>query len=106
MRDTLIIGGGAAGLYLASLLPDAAILERNEECGRKLLLTGGGRCNYTNTAGPDEMASLFHGNRAFLRKVLYAHPSRDIIRHLERLGIRPEEEGDGRILCLLSGGGF
>ena len=43
-----IIGGGAAGLYLAALYPSATIIEKNAECGRKLLLTGGGRCNFTH----------------------------------------------------------
>ena len=97
MIDTLIIGGGAAGLYLASFHPRSVILERGDECGRKLLLTGGGRCNYTNTAGPEEMALLFNGNKAFIRKVLYAHTSKDIIAHFRTLGITPAEEDRGRI---------
>ena len=97
MIDTLIIGGGAAGLYLASFHPRCVILERGDECGRKLLLTGGGRCNYTNAAGPEEMALLFNGNKAFIRKVLYAHTSKDIIAHFRTLGITPVEEDRGRI---------
>ena len=100
MIDTLIIGGGAAGLYLASLHPNTAILESGKECGRKLLLTGGGRCNYTNTATPEEMADLFNGNKAFIRKVLYAHTSNDIIQHFRTLGIKPKEEDMGRIFPL------
>ena len=96
----MIIGGGAAGLYLASLHPNTAILESGKECGRKLLLTGGGRCNYTNTATPEEMADLFNGNKAFIRKVLYAHTSNDIIQHFRTLGIKPKEEDMGRIFPL------
>lgn len=93
----MVIGGGAAGLYLASLHPGITILERGEECGRKLILTGGGRCNYTNKAEPEEMAAMFHGNKAFIKRVLYAHTSKDIIRHFRELGIKPLEEDSGRI---------
>ncbi len=98
MIGTLIIGGGAAGLYLASFLPNSVILEREGICGRKLLLTGGGRCNYTNAASPEEMAARMNGNKAFIRRVLYSHSSEDIISHMRSLGIEPAEEDNGRIL--------
>lgn len=98
MIGTLIIGGGAAGLYLASFLPVPVILEREGICGRKLLLTGGGRCNYTNAASPEEMAGRMNGNKAFIRRVLYSHSSEDIISHMRSLGIEPAEEDNGRIL--------
>ena len=98
MTDTLIIGGGAAGLYLASFLADPVILERNGSCGRKLLLTGGGRCNYTNAAPPDDMAARMNGSRPFIRSVLYSHSSNDIIKRLRSLGIEPAEEDNGRIM--------
>ncbi len=98
MIDTLIIGGGAAGLYLASFLPRPVILERDGICGRKLLLTGGGRCNYTNVASPEEMSGRMNGNKAFIRRVLYSHSSEEIISHMRSLGIEPAEEDLGRIL--------
>ena len=96
MIDTLIIGGGAAGLYASSLLPDAVILERNESCGRKLLLTGGGRCNYTHLSPVNELLTHYHGSLPFIRKVLYSHTPEDIINHFGKLGIKPINE-DGRI---------
>ena len=96
MIDTLIIGGGAAGLYAASLIPGAVILERGCECGRKLLLTGGGRCNYTHLGSVPDLLVHYHGSRSFIRKVLYRHVPEDIIGHLRTMGIEPADE-DGRI---------
>ena len=95
----VIIGGGAAGLYAASLIPGAVIIERNAECGRKLLLTGGGRCNYTHKGTVPDILPHYHGSIAFIRKVLYRHTPEDIISCLEKLGIRPKDE-DGKIFPL------
>ncbi len=99
MIGTLIIGGGAAGLYASSLLPDATILEQNEECGRKLLLTGGGRCNYAHNAAVPELLPHYHGSLPFIRKVLYSYPPDRIIGHFRRLGIEPMDE-NGKIFPL------
>ena len=89
---TLIIGGGAAGLYASSLLPDAVILERNGECGRKLLLTGGGRCNYTHEGSVPDILPHYHGSLPFIRKVLYSHSPDEIIRRFRELGVEPADE--------------
>ena len=96
MIDTLIIGGGASGLYASSLLPDAVILERNDSCGRKLLLTGGGRCNYTHRGSARDIIPHYHGSLPFIRKVLFQHQSDDIIRRFRALGIEPSDE-NGKI---------
>ena len=89
----MIIGGGAAGLYLASFHPRCVILERGDECGRKLLLTGGGRCNYTHRGSARELIPHYHGSLPFVRKVLYSHTNTDIISHMKELGIQPEAWG-------------
>ena len=96
MIGTLIIGGGAAGLYASSLLPDAVILERNDSCGRKLLLTGGGRCNYTHRGSARDIIPHYHGSLPFIRKVLFQHQSDDIIGRFRALGIEPVDE-NGKI---------
>ncbi len=95
MIDTLIIGGGAAGLYASSLLPRSVILERGS-CGRKLLLTGGGRCNYTHNGDVTSLLPHYHGSLPFIRKVLYSHTPDDIISRFRKLGIEPEDE-NGKI---------
>ena len=66
MNKTLIIGGGAAGLYASTLLPDAVILEGNGGCGIKLLLTGGGRCNYTHSGTVQDFLPHYHGSLPFV----------------------------------------
>ena len=99
MIDFLIIGGGAAGLYAASLISEAVILERNDICGKKLLLTGGGRCNYTHNGTVPEIMEHYHGNINFIRKVLYRHTPDDIITHFRELGIKPGNE-NGKIFPL------
>ena len=96
MIDKLIIGAGAAGLYASSLLPDAALLEGSGSCGRKLLLTGGGRCNYTHDLPVPDLIAHYHGSLPFIRKVLYAHTPQDIIERFESLGIEARNE-DGKI---------
>ena len=93
---TLIIGGGAAGLYLAALCPSAVLLEKNGECGRKLMLTGGGRCNFTHMGNPEELLPHYSGSRAFIRKVLYNHTPDDIIAFFRSLGVGAVNE-NGRI---------
>ena len=93
----LIIGGGAAGLYLSTLIPDSIIVEKNPLCGRKLLSTGGGRCNFTHASPVQELLTHYHGSLPFIRRILYSHTPDDIIRHMEDLGIRARIENDGRV---------
>ena len=59
-RKTVIIGGGASGLFLSSLLPSAILLEKNNEVGKKLLLTGGGKCNLTHEGSEREIVNHYY----------------------------------------------
>lgn len=93
----IIVGGGAAGLYLSTLVPDSIIVERNTLCGKKLRATGGGRCNFTHASPVQELLAHYNGSLPFIRKVLYSHTPEDIIRHMEQLGIRSKTEDDGRV---------
>ena len=92
---TLIIGGGASGLYLGSLLSGSTVLERSRP-GQKLLLTGGGRCNYTHSGSVEDLLGHYNGNRQFIKRVLYQHQPEDITRYLGELGIRTKEEAGGQ----------
>ncbi len=61
--DSVVIGGGAAGLVAAYAAAarglDTVIIERNARCGRKLLITGKGRCNVTNTASGETLKKRY-----------------------------------------------
>ena len=110
--DIIIIGGGAAGLYAASLLAQSTvrnpaerkrtvlILEKNSKTGRKLLLTGGGKCNLTCGGSIKEFTSHYGKNGSMVRPVLYAHNNLAVRRHFATLGV--ETTGAHRIRPLVS----
>lgn len=95
----LVLGGGPAGMTAALAAARAGaevlLLEQNERIGKKLLLTGNGKCNYTNleldvarydTDGPD-----------FVRELIKRYPPETIIRFLEELGVPPLSRHGGWI---------
>ena len=99
--DVLIIGGGAAGLICAI---EAArrgrrvtVVERNAQVGRKILISGGGRCNFTNLdTGPEH---FFSRNPHFAKSALARYGPRDFVRMVERHGIRYHEKTLGQLFC-------
>lgn len=72
--STVIVGGGAAGLAAAVFSRGATVFERLPSAGRKLLATGGGRCNFTHDGGADDIAEAFDGHERFVRPALAAFP--------------------------------
>jgi len=93
-----IIGAGPAGLmaaiHAAGNVP-ALVVEGNEAAGRKLLLTGGGRCNFTHAAGPQEMAAAFGKAGRFLRHSLYELSSNGVREFFRSRGLADTVEPDG-----------
>ena len=86
--DVLILGGGAAGLMCAITAGQRGrsvrLLERAERPGKKILISGGGRCNFTNVhAGPDNYLSI---EPAFCRSALARYRPQDFIDLVERHG--------------------
>ena len=94
--DHLIVGGGPAGLTAASFLKGkSVVLEHGATLGRKLLATGGGRCNLTHDSSAVEMASLFGKASRFVLPALHAF-SPDAIRaffHAQGVATQVEPEG-------------
>jgi len=96
--DVLIIGGGASGLFLSTLLKGRSLLlEKNQDVGMKLLLTGGGKCNYTHDSTPDEMSRHYYDASPFVRKCLYSFPPEQIKAYFKTLGIEPSAREDGKV---------
>ena len=98
MKKLAIIGAGASGLCAAIEATKTnpkiqiTIFERMQKCGKKILATGNGRCNFTNN---DLSLEHFYGNKDFLRKILESNYS-DIKAFFKNLGVVSYEE-DGRI---------
>ncbi len=97
---TIIVGGGAAGLFAASrLVTNEAVLllERGPECGRKLLLTGGKRCNLTHETDADELLTHYHGSKRFLIGAVHRYDPHAIREHFRQIGISTVSDDEGRV---------
>ena len=91
MRRVLVVGGGAAGMMAAisaASEPDvqATLAERNEKLGKKLYITGKGRCNVTNDCTPDAFLTEVAHNPRFLYSAITAFPPQRMMRFLEDHG--------------------
>jgi hypothetical protein len=87
-NDTIIIGGGASGLMLASLLPKQSItlIETNAKLGAKIAVSGGGKCNITNEKVDP---SYYLADASFVAPSLKAFNQKSLLRWLERQGLEP-----------------
>jgi len=99
--DVIIIGGGAAGLMCAIEAGkrgrSVLVLEHNERLGKKILISGGGRCNFTNSnAGPENYLST---NPHFHKSALARFTPADFIALVERHGIAHHEKKLGQLFC-------
>ena len=96
-----VIGAGPAGLMAAAssaaLGAPTVLFERGPEAGRKLLLTGGGRCNVTNTRDTEDFISAFYGNGRFLYSALRQHANTDTMAFFTKRGVPLVKEGDGKL---------
>ncbi|WP_219835657.1 NAD(P)/FAD-dependent oxidoreductase [Paenibacillus sp. R14(2021)] len=99
--DVIIIGGGSAGLMagIAASKNGAKtlLLDKGDKLGRKLGISGGGRCNVTNNKDMDELIKNIPGNGRFLYSALSGFGNKDIIAFFESLGIALKEEDNGRM---------
>ena len=95
--DCIILGGGAAGLTAAASLAvsglHVTVVERLDRVGKKILSTGNGRCNLSNT---DMRAALYTPSDGFVQRVYEATPPETVLAFFEQLGLMTVEE-DGRI---------
>lgn len=96
-----VAGGGAAGMMAAITAArggaDVLLLEPNEKMGRKLYITGKGRCNVTNNCGRDELMAAIPRNGKFLYSAFNRFGSADIMDFFEDLGVKLKTERGNRV---------
>lgn len=100
MDDILIAGGGAAGMAAAVFAAEAGarvqIFEQNEKLGKKLFITGKGRCNFTNACSTEEFFRNIVSNPKFLYSAVWGFDTRQAVDFFERLGVKTKVERGGR----------
>jgi predicted Rossmann fold flavoprotein len=99
--DIIIIGGGPSGL-MASIAASrhgakVLLIDKGDKLGRKLGISGGGRCNVTNAKEIDELIQHIPGNGRFLYSALANFSNKDIVSFFTQLGIALKEEDRGRM---------
>ena len=100
MKKVIVIGGGASGLMAAGIAgknADVLVLEKNDRVGRKLAITGKGRCNVTNSADISEFIENTPGNGRFLYSAFYSFTNDDTINFFNKLGVETKVERGGRV---------
>ena len=101
MKKIAIIGGGAAGLIAAGIAGEkgasVTLFEKNPVLGKKILITGKGRCNVTCDADVKDMEKSIPRGGKFLRTALYAFPPSEVVGFFEQRGVPLKVERGGRI---------
>jgi predicted Rossmann fold flavoprotein len=99
--DVLVIGGGPSGLMAAIAAGQQGarvlLVDKGDKLGKKLAISGGGRCNVTNRLPIDEIIKHIPGNGRFLYSAFSEFSNEDIISFFENLGIQLKEEDHGRM---------
>ncbi len=100
-KQVVIIGGGASGMMAAYAAADAGhrviLLERNEKLGKKLYITGKGRCNLTNACQIEEMLAQVMSNRRFLYSAFYTCTNEWVMDFFQQHGVKLKVERGNRV---------
>ena len=97
MRKVIIVGAGPAGIMAAltaSKTNEVILIEKNNEIGKKLRLTGGGRCNITNNRSIDEFFDKIVTNKKFLYSAFYTFSNEDLLNYLDKYNLEYKIEYD------------
>ena len=101
MSKVIVVGGGAAGMFAAIFAAyngnEVHIYEKNEKLGKKLYITGKGRCNITNASDMDTLFASVVTNSKFLYSSFYGYTNQDVIDFFERIGVATKIERGNRV---------
>lgn len=101
MSKVLIAGGGAAGMFAAITAArqgqEVHVYEKNEKLGKKLFITGKGRCNITNACDMDTLFDSVVTNSKFLYSSFYGYTNQDVIDFFENIGVQTKTERGERV---------
>ena len=95
-----IIGAGASGLFAGGILSqrhEVTIFDKNEKCGKKLYITGKGRCNLTNNCSQEQFLSNTVNGNKFMFSSIHQLTPQNIIDFFEQLGLKTKTERGGRV---------
>ncbi|CAH2212698.1 BaiN/RdsA family NAD(P)/FAD-dependent oxidoreductase [Tepidibacter aestuarii] len=100
-KKVVVIGGGAAGMIAAAIAGgrglDVTLIEKNSVMGKKLLITGKGRCNITNDCDVEELIENVPVNGKFLYSAFYTFTNMDVVELFNKLGVKTKVERGNRI---------
>lgn len=101
MSNVIVVGGGAAGMMAAVFAArngqNVQLLEKNEKLGKKLFITGKGRCNITNAADIEDLFTAVISNPKFLYTGFYSFTNQQVIDFFEELGVKTKIERGERV---------
>lgn len=101
MKKVAIIGGGAAGMMAAICLAkqqyNIVLFEKNEKLGKKLFITGKGRCNLTNDCAVEDLFSNVVSNSKFMYSAFYGFDSQQAISFFQSIGLKTKTERGNRV---------
>ena len=101
MKKVVVIGAGAAGMMAAATAAnrglDVTLIEKNHRVGRKILITGKGRCNITNDCDIEELIENVPTNGKFLYSAFYTFTNTDVIEMFNKLGVETKTERGKRV---------
>ena len=103
MAKVIVVGGGPSGIMAAISAAkqnhSVTLIERNEFLGKKLKLTGGGRCNITNNRYIEDFFDKVVNNNKFLYSSFYSFSNYDLLDYLSSIGVeyKIEEENDSKV---------
>ena len=101
MSKVVVIGGGAAGMFAsiaaAGCGHQVVVYEKNEKLGKKLYITGKGRCNITNACDMEGLFDAVRTNAKFLYSSFYGYTNQQVSEFFERIGVPTKSERGDRV---------